>query len=99
MNAGGTAATIYQVDDEALEDATPGSGVGTISVTNVNMVGSTSANGWFTGTLTVSPDPARPLYCMTATDVGDSGKNMLLCIGQSPGDADAFYNLVMVSED
>ncbi len=99
MNAGGTAASIFEVDDNALETATPGAGAGTIAVTSVNMVGSNAANGWFTGTLTVSPDPARPLYCMAATDVGDSGKNMLLCIGQSPGDADEFYNLVMVSED
>lgn len=99
MNAGGTSASIFEVDDEGLEDATPGAGAGTIAVTSVNQVGSTSADGWFTGTLTVAPDPARPIYCMSATDVGDSGKSMLLCIGQSPGDSEDFYNLVMVSAD
>jgi len=99
MNAGGTSATAYQVDDADLENATPGSEAGTITVTDVNMVGVTAADGWFTGTLTVSPDPARPIYCASATDVGGSGKNMLLCIGQSPGDASNFYNVVMVSQD
>ncbi len=99
MNAGGTSASIFQVSDTDLENATPGSGAGTIAVTAVNMVGAAASDGWFTGTLTVSPDPARPIYCMAANDVGDSGKNMLLCIGQSPGDATEFYNLVLVSAD
>ncbi len=98
MNAGGTAATIYAVDDNDLEDATPGSAGGSIAVTSVNMIGAASANGWFTGTFTATGEAARPLYCTAAADVGDSGKNMLLCIGQSPGDADEFYNLVLVSE-
>lgn len=99
MNGAGTSATLFQVSDEALEDATPGGAAGTLAVTSVNMVGAASADGWLTGTFTATGEGARPIYCMTATDVGDSGKNMMLCIGQSPGDDADFYNLVLVSED
>lgn len=99
VNGAGTSASIFQVDDEALEGATPGSSVATIAITSVNMVATGAADGWLTGTLSVTAEPDRPIYCMNASDVGDSGKSMMLCIGQSPGDAGSFYNLVMVSAD
>lgn len=99
VNGAGTSASIFQVNDEALEDATPGSSVASIAITSVNMVSTNAADGWLTGTLSVTAEPDRPIYCMNASDVGDSGKSMMLCIGQSPGDAESFYNLVMVSAD
>jgi len=99
VNGDGTSASIHQVDDEALEEATPGSDVATIAINSVNMVATNAADGWLSGTLSVTAEPDRPVYCTVASDLGDSGKSMMLCIGQSPGDEGSFYNLVMVSDD
>jgi hypothetical protein len=99
INDAGTSASIFQVDDEDLEAGTPGSSVATIAFSAANSISGNSEDGWITGTLSVSGDPDRPIYCMAASNVAGSGKNMLLCIGQSPGDATQFYNLAMVSGD
>lgn len=97
INSAGTSASIFQVLDTDLEAATPGSSVASIAITAVNMVGSAAADGWLTGTFSSSGEPDRPIYCMTATNLATSGKNMMMCIGQSPGVATDFYNLVLVS--
>jgi hypothetical protein len=95
----GTSASIFQVSDEDLEAGTPGSSVATIAFTAANSISGNAEDGWVTGTFSVTGEPDRPIYCMAASDVAGSGKNMLLCIGQSPGDATQFYNLIMVSAD
>jgi hypothetical protein len=97
--AGGGSASIYMVDENNLDTAADGALIGSITFTGVNQVGSASVDGWLTATLDNGVDPAGPMYCMAATDLVSTGRNMITCVGQSPGDSTRFYNTVMVSLD
>ncbi|MCP5045067.1 MAG: hypothetical protein GY944_28895 [bacterium] len=97
--AGGMSATAYRVDPEHLGRAVSGASVATLTFSSVNDVSGSGVDGFLTGTFTDGLSPATPLYCAAATDVVDSGKNVLLCIGQSPGDTTKHFNTVMVSKN
>ncbi|MCP5065120.1 MAG: hypothetical protein GY946_01015, partial [bacterium] len=96
--AGGATGAISEVDSSELETAESGASVGTLAISSVNQVAATPADGWLTATFTADGEPARPMYCMVASYIGDDFRTLIFCVGQSPTDAGDFYNIVMVSE-
>ena len=98
ISGGGTSATAYLVDVDALDEALAGAPIATLSFSSFNDVSGASVAGWITGSLDNGADPAQAIYCAAQTDILATGRNMMTCIGRSPGDPTRFYNAVMVSQ-
>jgi hypothetical protein len=101
--SGGGSASIFEVDENALDQAVNGAPIATLTFSSTNDVSGSAEDGWLTGLLDNGVvdngvEPARPVYCMASTDVIGSGRNMVMCVGQSPGDASTHYNAVFVSK-
>ena len=96
--AGGASATIFAVDESALDVAENGEEIGSITFTAANRVGVADIDGWITSSLAVDGEPARPMYCTATTDAAGSGRTVVMCVGQSPGEASSFTSAVMVSK-
>jgi len=62
---------------------------------NLSSLNSPSA-GFATGTITAGSSGA--LSCTIDTDVVGSGKNMMACVGQSPGDTTEMFGLLLVTK-
>ena len=67
-----------------------------INLANVNNPG----NGFITGTISVSApgSTAGNLSCMANINAQGTGKNIMTCVGQSPGDATQLFNVLLVSK-
>ena len=53
------------------------------------------ATGLITGT--INGDGVGNLACMVDTNAANSGRSLLRCVGQSPGDQTRMFNVIMVS--
>jgi hypothetical protein len=68
----------------------------TISLTTVD----NPSTGFITGTITNSEPGsiAGNMACMANADAQGTGKNIVSCVGQSPGDATEMFNVLLVSK-
>lgn len=56
------------------------------------------ANGFFSIQITDKDSNTGTAKCMANSDVVNSGKNLIYCIGENPGDNSKLYNLLLVSK-
>ncbi len=83
----GQAFPITDIDNNTL-----GSDGATISLGTIN----SPSNGFINGTIT--SDGSGTVQCMANTNINNSGKNFLFCVGQNPGENSKLYNLLLVSK-
>lgn len=76
-----------------VEDGTVGDGVLSFTLTSFN----SPADGFLSGTITAGANSGA-LVCTAHTNLDDSGKKTLLCIGQSPEDNTRQFGLLAVSK-
>lgn len=71
----------------------------TITLSNsVNDIGGTSADGFLTGTIDDGMGGTGNMVCMADPDAVGSGKKIVSCVGQSPGDTNQMFNVLFVSK-
>ena len=71
----------------------------TVTVTlsgSVNDIGGTSMNGFMTGTISDDVGTGN-MMCMVDPDAVGSGKRIVSCVGQSPGNNNDMFNVLFVS--
>lgn len=56
------------------------------------------SNGFITGTINDGGSTPGNLACMADIDANDSGKAIVSCVGQSPGDNENMFNVLFVSK-
>jgi len=64
---------------------------------SVNDIGGTSMNGFMTGTISDNQGGSGNMICMVDPDAINSGKKIVSCVGQSPGDVNDMFNVLFVS--
>lgn len=64
---------------------------------SINEIGATGANGFMTGTISDGVGTGN-MICMVDPDALDSGKKVVSCVGQSPGDNNDMFNVLFVSK-
>ena len=70
----------------------------TVTLSNaINEIGGTSANGFMTGTISDGVGTGN-MICMVDPDAVGSGKKIVSCVGQSPGDVNQMFNVLFVSK-
>ena len=62
----------------------------------INEVGGTTANGFMTGTISDGSGTGN-MACIVDTKAVDSGRKIVSCVGQSPGDVNKMFNVLFVS--
>ncbi len=65
---------------------------------SVNEIGGTSMNGFLTGTISDGQGGTGNMICMLDPDAVNSGKKIVSCVGQSPGDVNDMFNVLFVSK-
>ena len=69
----------------------------TITLSNaINEIGGTSLNGFMTGTISDGLGTGN-MICMVDPNAVGSGKKIISCVGQSPGDVNKIFNVLFVS--
>lgn len=70
----------------------------TITLSNsINEIGGDSLNGFMTGTISDGSNTGN-MICMVDPDAAGSGKKIVSCVGQSPGDNNDMFNVLFVSK-
>ena len=70
----------------------------TVTLSNsLNEIGDTVANGFMTGTISDGMGTGN-MICMVDPDAVSSGKKIVSCVGQSPGDTNDMFNVLFVSK-
>lgn len=70
----------------------------TVTLSNsVNEIGSSMLNGFMTGTISDGVGTGN-MICMVDPDAVGSGKKIVSCVGQSPGDTNNMFNVLFVSK-
>lgn len=64
---------------------------------SVNDIGGTGMNGFMTGTIDDGLGGTGNMICMVDPDAIGSGKKIVSCVGQSPGDTNDMFNVLFVS--
>lgn len=64
---------------------------------SINEIGGDSANGFMTGTISDGAGTGN-MICMVDPDAVNSGKKIVSCVGQSPGNTDDMFNVLFVSK-
>ena len=77
--------------------ATSADGVTITLSGSLNDVGGTNMNGFVTGTIDDGQGGTGTLMCMIDPDALSSGKKIVSCVGQSPGDTNTMFNVLFVS--
>lgn len=91
-DANGQCSGALVLDVETGETST-GNDTVTVNLANPDTLG----DGLITGTIT--SDGTGNLACMVDIDVLSSGKKIISCVGQSPGDQTRMFNVLLVSKD
>ena len=69
----------------------------TITLSNdINAIGDTVVNGFMTGSISDGSENGN-MICMVDTNAVGSGKKIVSCVGQSPGDVNDMFNVLFVS--
>ena len=64
---------------------------------SINEIGGTPVDGFITGTIDDGLGGVGNMACMADPDAAGSGKKIVNCVGQSPGDNDEMFNVLFVS--
>ncbi len=84
-----------------VTDITTGAtSVDSVTVTlsgSINEIGGDSANGFMTGTISDGFGTGN-MICMVDPDAVGSGKKIVSCVGQSPGNVNDMFNVLFVSK-
>ena len=63
-----------------------------------DFVSTGTSNGFITGSITDEDSNTGNLACMVDINANNSGKNIVNCVGQSPGDNTKMFNVMFVSK-
>ncbi len=70
----------------------------TINLTAINEIGGDVLNGFMTGTIDDGFGTPGNMICMADPNALNTGKKIVSCVGQSPGDANDMFNVLFVSK-
>ncbi len=71
----------------------------TITLSNtINEIGGTAVDGFLTGSIIDSSSNVGNMTCMADPDAIGTGKKIISCVGQSPGNTNDLFNVLFVSK-